>query len=124
MSSVPFHGKKYEATKNIERRRDEAGRLLSESPRGHCDLVDTVNASAKKQAEEEGIGQATVRRNARFAKGVDKVRKVAPERGRSSPSLIPLYVTCGAWRIFNAFIIIVFFIFSIPRIPFTAWTPC
>ena len=119
---MPFHGKKYEATKNIERRRDEAGKF--DSPRAHNELVDTINASAKKQGEEEGIGEATVRRNARFAKGVD--RKVAPERGRSSPSLIPLYAACGTGRIFKEFIIfliIVFFIFSIPHILFTAWTP-
>lgn len=37
---------------NIERRRDEAGRFESDSPRGHCDHVDTVAASAKKQGEE------------------------------------------------------------------------
>lgn len=76
-------GKKYEATKNIERRRDEAGRLLPESPAAHNEqLVGSgrgAPVSAKKQGEEEGIGQATVRRNAQFAKGVDKVRKVAPD---------------------------------------------
>lgn len=119
---MPFHGKKYEATKNIERRRDEAGRF--ESPCGNNYHTATVAASAKKQGAEEGVCEKTIRNNAKFAKGVD--RKVAPERGRSSPSLIPLYAACGTGRIFKEFIIfliIVFFIFSIPHILFTAWTP-
>lgn len=72
-------GKKYEAQKIINKRRDEKGVFKSDAPRGNDFLMgDTHNATAKIQAHDEGIVERTVRNNEKFANGIDAIREVSP----------------------------------------------
>lgn len=73
-------GKRYEAQKNINRRRDKKGVFIDDAPGGNDFLLDnTHNSTAKKQAHQEGISERTIRKNAEFASGVDAVREVSPK---------------------------------------------
>jgi hypothetical protein len=71
-------GKRYEAQKNIDRERDRKGVFISDAPGDHNDHLDEPGTTAEKQARAEGITPLLVRRNARFARGVDAVREVSP----------------------------------------------
>lgn len=72
-------GKRYEAQKNINRKRNIRGVFLSNDPGDHNEHLDEHIKTAEKQAQIEGITPSLVRRNAKFAKGVDAVREVSPK---------------------------------------------
>jgi len=71
-------GRRYQSAKRLEAIRDDEGKFATGDPGDQNDLAGP-NASAKKQAKEEGIGPATVRRNAKFAEGIDTIREHNPE---------------------------------------------
>jgi len=71
-------GRRYQSAKRLEAIRDDEGKFATGDPGDQNDLAGP-NASAKKQAKEEGIGPATVRRNAKFAAGIDTIRAHNPE---------------------------------------------
>jgi len=71
-------GRRYQSAKRLEAIRDDEGKFDTSDPRGHFDLAAT-NSTAKKQAASEGLGEKTVRRNAKFAEGIDTIREHNPE---------------------------------------------
>ena len=93
-------GKRYEAQKIINKRRDEKGVFISNAPSTDNQEMDEFPAWAKrtptayKQANDEGVGHSTIESNEKFAQGVDAVREVSPELaekilkpGKDAPSL-------------------------------------
>lgn len=70
-------GRRYQSAKRLEAIRDDEGKFDISDPRGQNDLAAT-NATAKKQAASEGLGEKTVRRNAKFAEGIDAIREYNP----------------------------------------------
>ncbi len=67
-------GKRYEAQKNINKRRDSNGLFIANAPTEQNAKVDYKRPdapTASKQAQDEGVDPATVLRNAQFARGVD-----------------------------------------------------
>ena len=71
-------GRRYQSAKRLEAIRDDEGKFDTSDPRGQNDLAAT-NSTAKKQAASEGLGEKTVRRNAKFAEGIDTIREHNPE---------------------------------------------
>lgn len=77
-------GKRYEAQKNINRRRDERGVFKADAPSAGFQQMEEIPAWGKstglayKQATEEGVGHSTITANANFAKGVDAIREISP----------------------------------------------
>ncbi len=74
-------GKRYEAQKNINRRRDAKGVFESDAP--YPDNMDMgkspkARSTALKQAAEEGCSHFKIEQNAKFARGVDAVREISP----------------------------------------------
>lgn len=72
-------GKRYKATEQLEMLRDEKGQFATSEPRPQNGVTGTTNASAKRQANEEGIGKNTVLRNAKFSEGIDVIREHNPD---------------------------------------------
>ena len=67
-------GKRYEAQKIINKRRDSNGLFIANAPTEQNAKVDYKRPdapTASKQAQDEGVDPATVLRNAQFARGVD-----------------------------------------------------
>jgi hypothetical protein len=71
-------GKRHEAQKNINRKRDEKGVFKSDAPRPEDMFVGQPSATARRQAAEEGCSHFKVEQNAKFAKGVDMIRETSP----------------------------------------------
>lgn len=71
-------GRRYQSAKRLEAIRDDEGKFATGDPQGRNDLTGD-NATAKKQAASEGLGEKTVRRNAKFAEGIDTIREHNPE---------------------------------------------
>lgn len=71
-------GKRYEAQKIINRRRDDRG-LFTPSVENLPVDSRSQHPTADKIGTDMGISDFTVRQNEKFAKGVDAVREVSPE---------------------------------------------
>lgn len=73
-------GKRYEAQKNIDVRRDEKGHFKSDVP--HRDNLGTENkhktSIAGRRGKIEGVSDFTIHQNQKFAKGIDAIKEVAP----------------------------------------------
>ncbi len=76
-------GKKYEAQKIINRRRDENGVFKSNAPSRQNVAVDELpsnkNRTSYFQSLDEGVKPRTIERNAVYAKGIDAIREVSPQ---------------------------------------------
>ena len=57
---------------------DGKGKFATSEPPGQNGLPG-INPTAEKQAAEEGVGEHTVRRNAKFAEGIDVIREHNPD---------------------------------------------
>ena len=74
-------GKRYEAQKNVDR--FKGNQYTNEGGEGteflHPDGKRVLNPAATKLAKIEGVNEKTIRKNEKFAKGVDAIREVSPE---------------------------------------------
>jgi hypothetical protein len=74
-------GKRYEAQKNIDMRRDEKGHFKSDAP--YRDNLGTENkhetSIAGRRGKIEGVSDFTIHQNQKFAKGIDAIKEVSPE---------------------------------------------
>lgn len=75
-----LRGQAYEATKVKEARNREGSNQYKKEDRDQNELKPTgPNTTAKLISKQYSVGQATVRRDARFAKAVDTIGDAAPE---------------------------------------------
>lgn len=75
-------GKRYEAQKNINKFK---GNQYTGDVQNAQNQDPSLDTTAKRQAVDEGTHEATVRRNAKFAEGVDAVREVSPQLAEKQP---------------------------------------
>jgi hypothetical protein len=75
-------GKRYQAQRNIDRRRDKTGIFISNAPTEHFTQLDNKRSdvpTANKIAAAMGMTAEVVRRNVPYAKGIDAIKEVAPD---------------------------------------------
>jgi hypothetical protein len=75
-------GKRYQAQRNIDRRRDKTGIFISNAPTEHFTQLDNKRSdvpTANKIAAAMGMTAEVVRRNAPYAIGIDAIKEVSPE---------------------------------------------